>query len=70
MVQARRLLYGRRLLEPERRSVRANLKLTFHCWNLDAELNKNTDSGFSAGLVDDENPFEWQVILTGPPDTW
>lgn len=35
-----------------------------------AELNKNTDSGFSAGLVDDSNPFEWQVILTGPPDTW
>lgn len=34
------------------------------------ELNKNTDSGFSAGLVDESNPFEWQVILTGPPDTW
>lgn len=33
------------------------------------ELNKNIDSGFSAGLVDDSNPFEWQVILTGPPDT-
>jgi hypothetical protein len=36
---------------------------------LRAELNKNTDSGFSAGLVDESNPFEWQVILTGPPDT-
>lgn len=34
------------------------------------DLNKNIDSGFSAGLVDDANPFEWQVILTGPPDTW
>ncbi|CAN8064139.1 unnamed protein product [Agarophyton chilense] len=33
------------------------------------ELNKNIDSGFSAGLVDDSNPFEWQVILNGPPDT-
>jgi len=33
------------------------------------ELNKNPDSGFSAGLVDDSNPFEWQIILTGPADT-
>jgi Ubiquitin-conjugating enzyme len=33
------------------------------------DLNKATDSGFSAGLVDESNPFEWQVILTGPPDT-
>lgn len=33
------------------------------------ELSKNPDSGFSAGLVDDSNPFEWQVILNGPPDT-
>lgn len=41
----------------------------FTMFNL-AELNKNTDSGFSAGLVEDSNPFEWQVILTGPPDTW
>lgn len=38
-------------------------------WLLSAELNKNTDSGFSAGLVDDNNPFEWQVILSGPPET-
>lgn len=34
-----------------------------------SDLNKNTDSGFSAGLVDDNNPFEWQVILSGPPET-
>lgn len=33
------------------------------------DLNKNPDSGFSAGLVNEENAFEWQVILTGPPDT-
>jgi len=33
------------------------------------ELNKNPDCGFSAGLVDETNPFEWQVILSGPPDT-
>eukprot|EP00871_Galdieria_phlegrea_P000873 jgi/Galph1/1787/GphlegSOOS_G491.1 len=29
------------------------------------ELNKNPDCGFSAGLVEETNPFEWQVILTG-----
>lgn len=33
------------------------------------ELNKDPNSGFSAGLVDESNPFEWQLILTGPPDT-
>ncbi|GJQ11180.1 hypothetical protein GpartN1_g3624.t1 [Galdieria partita] len=33
------------------------------------ELNRNPDCGFSAGLVDETNPFEWQVILSGPPDT-
>jgi hypothetical protein len=43
--------------------------LTDVCHIARTELNKNTDSGFSAGLVDESNPFEWQVILTGPPDT-
>jgi ubiquitin-conjugating enzyme E2 G1 len=43
--------------------------LTDICYRARTELNKNTDSGFSAGLVDESNPFEWQVILTGPPDT-
>eukprot|EP00188_Purpureofilum_apyrenoidigerum_P001080 Plantae.Rhodophyta-Purpureofilum_apyrenoidigerum.ctg15537.p1 GENE.Plantae.Rhodophyta-Purpureofilum_apyrenoidigerum.ctg15537~~Plantae.Rhodophyta-Purpureofilum_apyrenoidigerum.ctg15537.p1 ORF type:complete len:173 (+),score=28.58 Plantae.Rhodophyta-Purpureofilum_apyrenoidigerum.ctg15537:301-819(+) len=33
------------------------------------DLTKNPESGFSAGLVDDSNPFEWQIFLTGPPDT-
>lgn len=35
----------------------------------DAELNKNPVDGFSAGLVDDSNVFEWQVSIIGPPDT-
>lgn len=30
---------------------------------------KNPESGFSAGLVDDSDPFEWQILLTGPPET-
>lgn len=25
--------------------------------------------GFSAGLVDDANIFEWEVVIVGPPDT-
>merc|ERR1711998_350159 len=26
-------------------------------------------AGFSAGLVDDSNVFEWQICIVGPPDT-
>ena len=33
------------------------------------ELTKNPVEGFSAGLVDDSNIFEWQVTIIGPPDT-
>lgn len=33
------------------------------------ELTKNPVDGFSAGLVDDSNIFEWQVTIIGPPDT-
>jgi ubiquitin-protein ligase len=31
---------------------------------------KNPVEGFSAGLVDDSNVFEWQVTIMGPPDTY
>jgi hypothetical protein len=36
---------------------------------LPAELTKNPVDGFSAGLVDDSNLFEWQVLLAclSPP---
>ncbi|KAF7256342.1 hypothetical protein EG68_06080 [Paragonimus skrjabini miyazakii] len=33
------------------------------------ELSKSATEGFSAGLVDDENIFKWQVLIMGPPDT-
>lgn len=34
-----------------------------------ADLMKNPVDGFSAGLVDDSNLFEWQVTIIGPQDT-
>lgn len=33
------------------------------------DLTKNPVDGFSAGLVDDSNLFEWQVTIIGPQDT-
>ncbi|GLJ44516.1 hypothetical protein SUGI_0934460 [Cryptomeria japonica] len=33
------------------------------------ELCKNPVDGFSAGLVDDSNLFEWNVAIIGPPGT-
>ncbi|KAJ8484802.1 hypothetical protein OPV22_017287 [Ensete ventricosum] len=33
------------------------------------DLMKNPVDGFSAGLVDDSNVFEWSVTIIGPPDT-
>lgn len=36
---------------------------------LAADLMKNPVDGFSAGLVDDSNIFEWSVTIIGPPDT-
>ncbi|EIW56668.1 ubiquitin-conjugating enzyme [Trametes versicolor FP-101664 SS1] len=33
------------------------------------ELTKHPVEGFSAGLVDDNNLYEWEVMIIGPPDT-
>eukprot|EP01121_Diplochlamys_sp_Union-15-3_P000604 TRINITY_DN1051_c0_g2_i1.p1 TRINITY_DN1051_c0_g2~~TRINITY_DN1051_c0_g2_i1.p1 ORF type:complete len:170 (-),score=19.76 TRINITY_DN1051_c0_g2_i1:80-589(-) len=33
------------------------------------ELQKSPVEGFSAGLVDDSNLFEWQICIVGPTDT-
>jgi len=34
-----------------------------------AELNKNPVEGFSAGLIDDNDIYKWEVLIIGPPDT-
>ncbi|KAJ7584860.1 ubiquitin-conjugating enzyme [Mycena floridula] len=34
-----------------------------------AELTKHPVEGFSAGLVDDDNMYEWEIMIIGPPDT-
>lgn len=33
------------------------------------QLKKNPVEGFSAGLVDDDDIFRWEVLIIGPPDT-
>ncbi len=33
------------------------------------ELNKNPVNGFSAGLIDDNDIYKWEVLVIGPPDT-
>jgi len=33
-----------------------------------AELSRNPIEGFSAGLIDDSNVFEWEIMIMGPPD--
>eukprot|EP00474_Spongospora_subterranea_P005361 CRZ05819.1 hypothetical protein [Spongospora subterranea] len=33
------------------------------------ELMKNPVDGFSVGLVDDDNMFEWQIMIEGPAGT-
>jgi len=33
------------------------------------ELTKRPVEGFSAGLVDESNILEWEIIIIGPPDT-
>ncbi|KAL5477864.1 hypothetical protein EMCRGX_G024715 [Ephydatia muelleri] len=33
------------------------------------ELQKRPVEGFSAGLVDDNDMYKWEVLIIGPPDT-
>ncbi|KAK2465546.1 hypothetical protein APHAL10511_002438 [Amanita phalloides] len=33
------------------------------------ELTKRPVEGFSAGLADDSNLYEWEILIIGPPDT-
>ncbi|CAD5220972.1 unnamed protein product [Bursaphelenchus xylophilus] len=34
-----------------------------------ADLCRSPVDGFSAGLVDDDNIYKWEVLIIGPPDT-
>jgi len=34
-----------------------------------AELTKHPVEGFSAGLVDESNLYEWEIMIIGPADT-
>ena len=34
-----------------------------------AELMKNPVDGFSVGLADDNNIYEWHCMMEGPPDS-
>lgn len=34
------------------------------------DLNKKPVEGFSAGLVDDDNIFKWEVMVMGPTDSF
>ncbi|CAF0877335.1 unnamed protein product [Rotaria sp. Silwood1] len=34
------------------------------------ELNRHPVEGISAGLIDESNPYAWNVILVGPSDTF
>jgi ubiquitin-conjugating enzyme E2 G1 len=33
------------------------------------EMSRNPPEGVSVGLGDDENIFNWEILLVGPPDT-
>lgn len=33
------------------------------------ELSKNPVEGFSAGLFDESNVYEWEIMIIGPPET-
>lgn len=35
-----------------------------------SELTKKPVEGFSAGLLDDENLYTWEVLIMGPADTY
>ncbi|XP_070572003.1 ubiquitin-conjugating enzyme E2 G1-like [Ptychodera flava] len=34
------------------------------------ELGKKPVEGFSAGLIDDDDLYKWEVLVMGPPDTF
>ena len=56
-----------RLFSPDvRANANANSMASF-CFT---ELNKKPTEGFSAGLIDDENLYKWELMVVGPADTF
>lgn len=42
---------------------------TIQLLRLVLDLTKSPVDGFSAGLVDENNIYEWDIMIIGPPDT-
>lgn len=55
------------LPQPPRWFLKMSTKKYFFC--LFPELNKNPVEGFSAGLIDDDDIYKWEVVIIGPQDT-
>lgn len=34
------------------------------------ELVKKPHEGFSAGLIDEDDLYKWEILIIGPPDTF
>ncbi|KAK2382506.1 Ubiquitin-conjugating enzyme 13, variant 2 [Trifolium repens] len=59
-------------IRPDHSGRVKNSSRAFLCLLLQKQLKdlcKNLVDGFSAGLVDETNIFEWSVTIIGPPDT-
>ncbi len=46
--------------------VKNKIKSVFNYY---LELIKNPLDGFSAGLIDDNDIYKWEVLIIGPPET-
>lgn len=57
---------GAGLSSPVLRSVARQVK---HRLYFMSELNKNPVEGFSAGLADEDDIYQWEVVIIGPQDT-
>ncbi|KAH9616423.1 hypothetical protein KSS87_011985 [Heliosperma pusillum] len=49
--------------------LNSNEFVMINCLPINLDLCKNPVDGFSAGLVNENNIFEWSVTIIGPPDT-
>ena len=46
-----------------------NSKYYFTCTMI-VDLSKNPVDGFSAGLVDDDDLYKWEIMIIGPADSY